>query len=108
MVSLRVECLWPTSWSRIIKLPIFRMRRCLSFVGLTIVGLCLVVTAYFCHFYYYRYQGVVTRLESSLRGFEMRLGELEAHKSRELTPVRVWAVISTSDRSAYEGLQFFT
>jgi len=69
-------------------------------VALTIAGVCCVVTAYFCQFYYTRYQSTVTELESRINSFDMRLAKLEGHKSRELTPVRVWGVLSTTDRSA--------
>ena len=67
----------------------------------------MVVAAYFCHFYYSRYQSVVTGLESRINFFDMRLATLEGHKSRELTPVRVWAVISTSDKPANERIRFY-
>ena len=83
------------------------MKKAISFVALTIAGVCIVVAAYFCHFYYSRYQSVVTGLESRISSFDMRLATLEGHKSRELTPVRVWAVISTSDKPADEGIRFY-
>jgi hypothetical protein len=82
------------------------MKKTISFVALTAAGVCLVVAAYFCHFYYYRYQNVVTGLESSISFFDARLARLESHKSRELTPVSVWAVISTSDPPVAEGALF--
>ena len=84
------------------------MKRFLPLVlALTIAGVCCVVAAYFCQFYYSRYHSAVTDLESRINSFDMRLGRLEAHKSRELTPVRVWAVISTSDRPADERVRFY-
>jgi hypothetical protein len=78
-----------------------------AFVALTIAGVCLLVAAYFCHFYYTPHQSTVTALESRINSFDTRLATLEGHKSRELTPVRVWAVISTSDRPADEHVRFY-
>lgn len=66
-----------------------------------------MVAAYFCHFYYTRYRNSVTELESRINGFDMRLATLEAHKSRELTPVHVWGMISTADRSEDGNLHFY-
>jgi hypothetical protein len=72
--------------------------------ALTIAGVCCVVAAYFCQFYYYRYHDAATGLESRINSFDMRLSRLEAHKSRDLTPVRVWGMISTTDRPADEHI----
>jgi hypothetical protein len=83
------------------------MKKAMSYFALTVAGVCCVVAAYFCHFYYTRYQSTVTELESRINGFDMRLATLEGHKSRELTPVRFWGVISTSDRPADEGVRFY-
>src|SRR5258706_1322236 len=69
-------------------------------VALALAGVCCVVSAYFCQFYYTRYQNTVTELEYRINSFDMRLATLEGHKSRELTPVRVWEMISTTDRPA--------
>src|SRR5512133_1206454 len=74
---------------------------------LTVSGVCCVVAAYFCHFYYTRYQSTVTELESRVNSFDMRLATLEGHKSRELTPVHVWGIISTADRPEDEHLHFY-
>jgi hypothetical protein len=76
-------------------------------LALTISGVCCVAAAYFCHFYYTRYQGTVSELESRIGSFDMRVARLEAHKSRELTPVHVWGIISTSDRAEDEHLRFY-
>jgi hypothetical protein len=73
-------------------------------VAVAIVAACLMVAGYFCQFYYTRYQSTVTELESRINSFDMRLGRLEAHKSRELTPVRVWGRISTTDRPPDEHM----
>src|SRR5258708_39571413 len=83
------------------------MKKAISYAALMIAGVCLVVAAYFRPFYYPRYQSTVTELDSRINSFDMRLATLEAHKSRELTPVRVWAVISTSDKPADEGIRFY-
>jgi hypothetical protein len=76
--------------------------------ALTIAGVSCVVAAYFCYFYYTRYRNTVTELESRINGFDMRLSTLEGHKSRELTPVRVWGVISTTDRPPYKSVPFYS
>ena len=60
----------------------------------------LHVAAYFCQFYYYRYQTVVTELESRINGFDDRLARLESYKPKHLIPSYAWAEISTSDREA--------
>jgi hypothetical protein len=84
------------------------MKKVIPFaVALTIAGVCCVVAAYFCQFYYSRYSEAVTGLESRINSFDMRLSQLEAHKSRELTPVRVWGMISTTDRPADEHMLFY-
>jgi hypothetical protein len=82
------------------------MKKAATYFALTLGGVCWVVAAYFCHFYYTRYHEAVTDLEHRINSFDMRLATLEAHKSRELTPVRVWAVISTADRPPDNGLHF--
>ena len=84
------------------------MKRILTLTtALTIAGVCCVIAAFFCQFYYSRYESTVTDVESHLNSFDMRLATLEGHKSRELTPVRVWAVISTSDKPADEGVRLY-
>src|SRR5205809_5313277 len=82
------------------------MKRAATFFALTVTGVCLVVAAYFCHFYYSRYQSTVTDLESRINSFDMRLSALEGHKARTLTPVRVWAVISTADKPPDDAVRF--
>ena len=79
-------------------------RTLILIVALTIAGICCVVAAYFSHFYYHRYQTAVTKLESLVSSFDTRLSILEAHKARELRPVRVWGVISTTDRPSDDYL----
>jgi len=76
-------------------------------LALAVPGVCCVVAAYFCHFYYTLYQSTVTELESRINSFDMRLATLEAHKSRELTPVHVWGIISTADRPEDEHMRFY-
>jgi hypothetical protein len=83
------------------------MKKAATYFALTLAGVCFVVAAYFCHFYYTRYHETVTDLEHRINSFDTRLATLEAHKSRELTPVRVWAVISTGDRPPDDSLRFY-
>src|SRR5262245_27293893 len=83
------------------------MKKAAKFFAVTIAGVCWVVAAYFCHFYYTRYQSTVTDLESRINSFDTRLAVLEGHKARQLTPVRVWAVISTADKPPDEGVRFY-
>jgi hypothetical protein len=83
------------------------MKKAITFLALTLAGVCLVVAAYFCHFYYSRYQSAVTELEGRINSFDLRLASLEGHKSRELTPVQVWGMILTSDRPPDEHMQLY-
>jgi hypothetical protein len=83
------------------------MKKAATFFALTVAGVCLVVAAYFCQFYYTRYQTTVTGIEGRIISFDMRLATLEGHKARTLTPVRVWAVISTADRPPDRGIRFY-
>lgn len=78
-----------------------------TFFALIVAGVLLVLAAYFCHYYYARYQSTVTELESRINSFDMRLATLESHKARTLTPVRVWAVISTADKPPDENVRFY-
>jgi hypothetical protein len=83
------------------------MKKALSYVALVVAAVCCVVAAYFCHFYYSLYRHAVTDLERSVHYFDTRLSRLEAHKSRELTPVRVFGKISTTDQPFDETLLSF-
>jgi len=83
------------------------MKKSLLVTALSISAVCCVVAAYFCQFYYTRYRNTVTELEYRINAFDTRLTTLEAHKSRELTPVHVWGVISTADRQEDEQLHFY-
>jgi hypothetical protein len=83
------------------------MKKATTYFALTVAGVCWVVAAYFCQFYYTRYQSTVTSFENQISSFEIRLAELEKHKSRELTPVRAWAIISTSDKPPDDDLQHY-
>ena len=65
------------------------------------------MAAYFCQFYYHRYKTLTTSLEGHVSSFEQRLASLENHKSRELTPVRVWGKISTTDLPPDEHMKFY-
>jgi hypothetical protein len=83
------------------------MKKAITPIVLTGSGVSILIAAYFCHFYYTRYQTTVTQLESRINSFDMRLATLEAHKSRQLTPVSVWAVISTTDKPPDQGIRFY-
>jgi hypothetical protein len=80
------------------------VKKAILILALTAAGVCLIVSAYFCQFYYSRYRDVTSRLEGSVSYFGERLAILEAHKSRELTPVHVRGWISTADQPAEEHL----
>jgi hypothetical protein len=80
------------------------MKKAATFFALTLAGVCLVVAAYFSQFYYTRYNNTVTHLESRISSFDTRLATLEGHKARTLTPVRVSARISTTDRPPDEHM----
>jgi len=85
---------------------ITRMKKAITFFALTVAGVCCVVAAYFCHFYYIRYQNVVTELESHINSFEARLATLEGHKPKDLIPSYAAAEISTTDRQASDSFRF--
>jgi hypothetical protein len=83
------------------------MKKAVSFVLFALAGVCCVVAAYFCQFYYSSHHNDATKLESMesrMNYFDVRLAELEAHKSRELTPVHIWGRISTSDQLVNEHM----
>ena len=82
------------------------MRKAITYVALTCVGVSLITAAYFCQFYYTRYQSNVTDLEQRVSRFDMRLAALEGHKSRELRPVHVVGMISTTNQPADESMLF--
>lgn len=83
------------------------MKKMANYIGLTLAGICCIVAAYFCQFYYHRYKTLTTSLEGHVSSFEQRLASLENHKSRELTPVRVWGKISTTDLPPDEHMKFY-
>jgi len=83
------------------------MKKAITYFILILAGVSLIAAAYFSHFYYTRYQSTVTGLEGRINSFDMRLATLEGHKSRELTPVHVWGMISTTDRPADEHMLFY-
>ena len=65
-----------------------------------------IVAAYFCHFYYTRYQTVVTELESRINGFDARLATLEGYKPKYMIPSEAMAEISTTDHPAEDSLRW--
>lgn len=71
-------------------------------IATTFVAVCCIVAAFSCHFYYQRFRGHFESVDDRINSFDARLGQLEAHKARELRPVRYWGIISTSDRPANE------
>ena len=83
------------------------MKKTLSFIGLTLAGICFIVTGYFCQFYYTRYRETVTETKWRLNDFNARLGKLEEHKSRELTPIQISGWISTTDRKTSDDWPVF-
>lgn len=71
-------------------------------IALTVAGVCCIVAAYFCHFYYTLYRNASTQLEQSV---DSRIKELQFEvqrlaKQRHFAPMRVRAVISTTDQEA--------
>ena len=82
------------------------MKRAIPFFALVVAGVCCIVAAYFCHFYYNRYQTVITELEGRINGFDMRLATLESYKPKHLIPSYASAEISTSDRQASDSFRF--
>lgn len=88
----------------------FAMKRPLPLVILLLIaGICCIVTTYFCQFYYFRYRNAraaIDDFEIRINDFDARLSQLESHKSRQLTPIRVWAVISTTDKPLDKDIQF--
>lgn len=83
------------------------MKKVVAFVAWTGAGVCIVVAAYFCNFYYTRYQNIATELDSRINSFDRRLATLEGHKARQLTPLHIWGLISTTDRPADEHMRFY-
>jgi hypothetical protein len=68
-------------------------------VAILIAGACCAVTGYLSHSEYIRAQAATAQLQQYVGGLDARLTGLEAHKARELTPIRVWGMISTTDRA---------
>jgi hypothetical protein len=82
------------------------LKRAIPFFALAVAGVCCIVAAYFCHFYYTRYQAVVTELERRIDGFDMRLARLEGYKPKHMIPSYASGEISTSDRQASDLFRF--
>jgi len=83
-----------------------RVKKAIPFLALAVAGVCCVVAAYFCHFYYIRYQNAVTELEERIISFEGRLNALESHRPKDLIPSYALAEISTTDRPASDSFRF--
>ena len=67
-------------------------------IAATIAGICCIIAAYFCHFYYMLYRHTETDLGRQLNSFDQRLSRLEAHKARNLASVDFWGEISSTDQ----------
>jgi hypothetical protein len=75
------------------------MKRVLCITAIILLtAVPVAISIHVAHFYYWRYKTTVTSTEERLEHFDQRLGKLEAHKSRELTPTRFSGLISTLDR----------
>jgi hypothetical protein len=79
------------------------VKRILPFaIVLTAAGVCCIVAAYFCHFYYTLYRHASTDLEQSvdsrIKGLQDEVERLTRQK--HFTSIRVRGVISTTDREA--------
>lgn len=70
------------------------------------VSSCIAVVL-LCRFYDKSYKRTVSELESRIIALDRRVAAFEGHGARILTPVHVWAVISTSDRPLNVPLQSF-
>ena len=82
------------------------MKRAIPFFALAVAGVCCIVAAYFCHFYYTRYQTVVTELEDRINYFDIRLATLESYKPKYMIPSEAMAEISTTDHPAEDSLRW--
>lgn len=80
------------------------MKKFVSYLALCFAGVCCVVAAYFCHYYYTLYRASSTALEARIHDFDMRLAHLEAHKARELTPEHFRGIISTTDMKPLDSM----
>src|SRR5947199_6141790 len=67
-------------------------------IAATIAGICCIIAAYFCHFYYMLYRHTEIDLGRQLNSFDQRLSRLEAHKARNLASVDFWGEISSTDQ----------
>ena len=82
------------------------MKRAITFFALAVAGVCCIVAAYFCQFYYSRYKTVVTELENRINGFDERLARLERYKPKHLIPSYAPAQISTTDHPSENSMRW--
>ncbi len=79
-------------------------------VALTVAGVCCIVAAYFCHFYYTLYQQTHTELQVSMDAQieSLRQEVTRLAKQKHFKPIRARAWISTTDLQPNESLGYTT
>lgn len=82
------------------------MKTPLTIIALSIAVICSIVAVSLSHLYFTRSEHTATVLGGHINSLGMRVADLESHKSREFVPVRVWAVVSTSDRPQDDRVRF--
>ena len=87
------------------------MKKISIYLGIALVGIICILGMYYCHFYYNLYSNTKTRwqsdladLNSRLKQMESRMGQLEAHKARNLKPFDLCCEISTTDQPPFTSL----
>lgn len=77
---------------------------------LTFAGVCCIITAYYCHFYYTLYQenrgDLQLHVDNQISELRQQLGDLA--KQRHFSVIRAWGVISTTDLPGDESLGYLT
>jgi hypothetical protein len=79
-------------------------------LALAFAGVCCIVAAYFCHFYYALYRQTRTELQVSLEDQIDTLRQEMARlaKQKHFIPIRAQAWISTTDLQADESMGYIT
>lgn len=74
--------------------------------ALTVAGVCCIIAAYFCHFYYTLYRHASTDLEQSVDSQikELRWDVERLAKQKHFRPIRARLFISTTDNQPVEWL----
>jgi hypothetical protein len=75
-------------------------------IAVTAAGVCCIIAAYFCHFYYTLYRQASTNLEQSV---DSRIKQLQwdvehLAKQRHFRPIRARVFISTTDKQPVDWL----